>query len=183
MRSTPTLNKDALHKDIPLETPLGSRSANSSPAMSSVAPMAEMADATVLAYRLSRWDHQLLQTHGVSTTAYASAKLAHDHLGRANTAATKAAREAVLLVEKRKLIAKLEELRAAAGQVMRNNPALLVQPSPHPVRLLKRPEPPCSRRPRARIGRCCGSWPSKASTSRTLVWSARCWVLQTTMQA
>ena len=76
----------------------------------------------VLAYRLSRWDHQLLQTHGVSTTAYASAKLAHDQLGRANTAATRAAREAALLAEKRKLIAKLEELRAAAGQVMRNNP-------------------------------------------------------------
>ena len=85
--------------------------------MSSV-PVSEMTDAAVLAFRLSRWDYQLLKSNDVPTAAYTNANVAHRQLTGANKAETRAAREADLLVQKRLLLTKLLGLRAAAGQAM-----------------------------------------------------------------
>ena len=85
--------------------------------MSSV-PVSELTDAAVLAFRLSRWDYQLLKTNDAPTADYAKANVAHRQLTNANKAETRAAREAELLVKKRLLLTKLLELRAASGQAM-----------------------------------------------------------------
>ena len=95
--------------------------------MSSV-PVSELTDAAVLAFRLSRWDYQLLKTNDAPTADYAKANVAHRQLTNANKAETRAAREAELLVQKRLLLTKLLELRAAAGQAM--NRDLCAQPCP-----------------------------------------------------
>ena len=86
------------------------------------APVSNMSDAAVLAFKLSRWDYQLLTTHDIPMEAFNKAKTAHLHLNKANKADTRAVREAEFLAEKRPLIAKLLELRAAAGQAMRKDP-------------------------------------------------------------
>ena len=88
------------------------------------APLNEMTDAAVLERWLSRWDHQLLKTHGVPTAAYEKAKTTYLGLNKRNKPETVAETKATFVVEKRQLIAKLEELRAAAGQTMRSDPSI-----------------------------------------------------------
>ena len=82
-------------------------------------PVSEMTDAAVLVFWMSRWDYQLLKTNDVPTADYAKAKVAYQQLTKATKAETRAAHEAQFLVQKRLLLTKLMELRAAAGQARR----------------------------------------------------------------
>ena len=94
----------------------------------SLVPVSEMTDAAVLAFWLSRWDYQLLKTHDVLTADFTKAIAAYHKLTKATKAETRATCEAEFLVQKRLLIGKLLELRAAAGQAM--NRDLCPQHSP-----------------------------------------------------
>ena len=82
----------------------------------SLVPVSEMTDVAVMAFWLSRWDYQLLKTHDIPTTAFTKAKTAYQQRTGAITAETRAAREAEFLLQKRQLIGKLLELRAAAAR-------------------------------------------------------------------
>ncbi len=87
----------------------------------SLAPVSEMTDAAVLTFRLSRWDYQLLRTHGIPMADYDKANDAFRSLSKANKADTKAARQAEFLVQKRLILGKVQELRAGAGQAMKKD--------------------------------------------------------------
>ena len=87
----------------------------------SLAPVSEMTDAAVLTFRLSRWDYQLLRTHEIPMADYNKARDSYHKLTKATKADTKAAVQELYLSQKRQLIAKLQELRAAAGQAMKKD--------------------------------------------------------------
>ena len=84
-------------------------------------PVSEMACAEVLAYKLSRWDYQLLRTHGIPLADHDMARDSYHKLSKLTKADTKAAVEATYVSQKRQLLTKLQELRAAAGQAMKKD--------------------------------------------------------------
>ena len=84
-------------------------------------PASEMADEAVLAYKVCRWDYQLLRTHGISWVDHDLARDSYHKLSKLTKADTKEAAQATYVSQKRQLIGKLHELRAAAGQAMKND--------------------------------------------------------------
>ena len=84
-------------------------------------PVSSWSDSTVFQYKLVRWDHQLLNTHGYQVTAYEQARVQFTRLNKGSREETKKVVTAAYLAEKRKLLVKLLELRAAAGQSMRQD--------------------------------------------------------------
>ena len=87
----------------------------------SLMPVSEMTDAAVLAFRLSRWDYQLLRTHDVPMADHDNARDSYHKLTKLTKADTKAAVQATYVSQKRQLLTKLQELRAAAGQAMKKD--------------------------------------------------------------
>ena len=75
-----------------------------------------MTDAAVLETWISRWDHQLLKSNSVPTADYDKARDAYQKLSTASKPETRAAHQEQYLVQKRLLLTKLMELRAAATQ-------------------------------------------------------------------
>ena len=84
-------------------------------------PVSSWSDSTVFQYKLVRWDHQLLNTHGYQVTAYEQARVQFTRLNKGSREETKTVVTEAYLAEKRKLLVKLLELRAAAGQSMRQD--------------------------------------------------------------
>ena len=82
-------------------------------------PVSSWSDSNVIQYNLLRWDHQLLKTHGYPVADYQKAHDQFTRLTNANKPNTRAAIQATYVAEKRQLIAKLLELRLAAGQALR----------------------------------------------------------------
>ena len=80
----------------------------------SLVPVSGMTDAAVLEYKLHRWDYQLLKTHNVPMADYDKARSAYQQLSSTSKAETKAAHQEQYLVQRRLLLTKLMELRAAA---------------------------------------------------------------------
>ena len=81
----------------------------------------DMSDAAVLKIRINKWDYQLLKTHDIQMADFDKARNAYHTLSKATKAETRAAREAEFLAEKRLILAKLQELRAGAGQAMKKD--------------------------------------------------------------
>ena len=86
----------------------------------------DLTDAAVLRYKLTRWDNELLKENDYSRADYDKARSAYQQLSSTSKAETKAAHQEKYLVQRRLLLAKLLELRAAAGQAM--NQDLCAQP-------------------------------------------------------
>ena len=84
----------------------------------------DMSDAAVLKIRINKWDYQLLKTHDIQMADFDKARNAYHTLSKATKAQTRAACESAFLAEKRLILAKLQELRAAAGQAMRKDPRI-----------------------------------------------------------
>ena len=87
-------------------------------------PVSSWTDTAVMQYNLHRWDHQLLKTHGFPMADYEKAREQFVRLAKRSKAEKKAANQATYLAEKRLLLTKLLELRAAAGQAMRKDPRI-----------------------------------------------------------
>ena len=85
-------------------------------------PVSSWTDTDVVQYKLLRWDHQLLKMHAVPTEAY---QKAHDQFSRLNKGSKDETKKLVTATfVEQKLIVKLLELRAAAGQAMRDEPRI-----------------------------------------------------------
>ena len=146
-------------------------------------PVSEMADEAVLAYRVCRWDYQLLRTHGISLVDHDLARDSYYKLTNRSGADTKAAAEATYVSQKRHLIGKLHELRAAAGQAMKKDLRLAsaavtaAKDAAEKARVAMERE---QKRTNKRMMKILGD---RQSTSRTSARSARSWVLQQTVQA
>ena len=85
-------------------------------------PVSSWTDTDVVQYKLLRWDHQLLKMHAVPTEAY---QKAHDQFSRLNKGSKDETKKLVTATfVEHKLIVKLLELRAAAGQAMRDEPRI-----------------------------------------------------------
>ena len=72
----------------------------------------------VLEYRLLRWDYQILKKNDVPMADYDGTRDQFTRLNKGSNAETKTAHTANFLEQKRLLLTKLLELRAAAGQAM-----------------------------------------------------------------
>ena len=81
-------------------------------------------DAAVVQYRILRWDHQVLTTHGYPMKAYQDAHEQFRRIGPRSKPETKVALEATYVTEKRKLIERLLELRKEQGQAIRDDPTI-----------------------------------------------------------
>ena len=79
-------------------------------------PASGWTDAAVLEYRLGRWDYKLLTTNKVPTVDLDYARDAYTKLTKASKAEKRAALTEKLLFQKRLILTKLLELRAAASQ-------------------------------------------------------------------
>ena len=85
-------------------------------------PVSSWTDTDVVQYKLLRWDHQLLKLHAVPMEAY---QKAHDQFSRLNKGSKDETKKLVTATfVEHKLIVKLLELRAAAGQAMRDEPRI-----------------------------------------------------------
>ena len=80
--------------------------------------MRDWTNAAVLEYRLLRWDYQLLKTHHVPLADYDRTRDQFTRLNKGSKAETKTVHSENFLEQKRLLLTKLQELRAAAGQAM-----------------------------------------------------------------
>ena len=81
-------------------------------------PVRDWTNAAVLKYHLLRWDYQSLKTHDVPLANYDRTRDLFTRLNKGSKAKTKIAHSENLLEQKRLLLTKLLELRAAAGQAM-----------------------------------------------------------------
>ena len=81
-------------------------------------PVRDWTNAAVLEYRLLRWDYQLLKTHHVPLADYDRTRDQFTRLNKGSKAETKTVHSENFLEQKRLLLTKLQELRAAAGQAM-----------------------------------------------------------------
>ena len=81
-------------------------------------PVRDWTNEAVLEYRLLRWDYQLLKKHDVPLADYDRTRDQFTRLNKGSKAETKTAHTANFLEQKRLLLTKLLELRAAAGQAM-----------------------------------------------------------------
>ena len=70
-------------------------------------PVSEMADEAVLAYRVCRWDYQLLRTHGISLVDHDLARDSYYKLSKLTKADTKEAVQAAYVSQKPQLIGKM----------------------------------------------------------------------------
>ena len=81
-------------------------------------PVRDWTNDAVLEYRLLRWDYQLLKTHHVPLADYDRTRDQFTRLNKGSKAETKTVHSENFLEQKRLLLTKLQELRAAAGQAM-----------------------------------------------------------------
>ena len=81
-------------------------------------PVRDWTNEAVLEYRLLRWDYQILKKNDVPMADYDRTRDQFTRLNKGSKAETKTAHTANFLEQKRLLLTKLLELRAAAGQAM-----------------------------------------------------------------
>ena len=87
-------------------------------------PVGNWSDTTVVEYKVTRWDHQLLKAHGVLTEAYQTSHGQFTKLNKGSREETKKLVTATYVGLKREVLTKLLELRAASGQAIRDDPTI-----------------------------------------------------------